>query len=232
MLVQQLIENAVFPNPSQIAFARKRTQCNQRDASYHVESHNDEYSILLNVGLCGNISAQTSRLVGRISDGRAQPSEDWEQVKWSDSNSAAFIRTELSFEELKDQIEPSHIMRAYLAAIATQGDAMCAGGYAHWRFQVQMLVNLMGSRSGKKIELDLIPAMTTCPGMEFTRPWYPPTYEAYVIDDDDAHHFEMDPADIASLESINERCMPRRSSILLHPPFMIRGQSREIFLSE
>ena len=232
MLVQQLIENAVFPNPSQLAFARKRTESSQRDASYYVESFNDEYSILLNVGLCGNIAAQTSRRIGYISDGRHEHCEDWEQVKWSDSNSAAFITTDLSFEDLKGEIEPSDIMKAYIAAIATQGDAMCAGGYAHWRLQVQMLVNMIGQRCGRKIELDLIPAMTTCPGMEFTRPWYPPSYETYVIDNDDAHAFDMDKGDIEALHSINERCMPRRSSILLHPPFMIRGQSREIFLSE
>jgi len=232
MLVQQLIDNAVFPNPSQLAFARKRTHSSQRDASYYVESYNDEYSILLSVSLCGNIAAQTSRRLGYISHGRHEHSEDWEQVKWSDSNSAAFIRTDLTFDELKDGMDPCRIMKSYLTAIATQGDAMCAGGYAHWRFQVQMLVDLISKKTGKKIELDLIPAMTTCPGMEFTRPWYPPSYETYVIEEDDAHSFEMDASDIMSLNSINEKCMPRRSSILLHPPFMIRGQSREIFLSE
>jgi len=232
MLVQQLIDNAAFPNPSQITFAMRRTQANRRDATYHVESHSDEFSILLSVGLCGTISAQTSRQTGYIDQGRHQQCDDWEQVKWSDSNSEAFIRTDLSFDEMKDDPDPCRIMKAYLSSIVSQGDAMCAGGYAHWRFQVQMLVNLMGSRIGGRVELDLIPAMMTCPGMEFTRPWHPPSYEAYIIDGDDAHHLDMLDAEVESLDRINEKCMPRRSSILLHPPFMIRGQSREIFLSE
>lgn len=231
MIIQQLISNANFPNPSQLAFARKRDESTRRDASYFVESHNDEYSILLNVNLSGNILTKVSRKNGYISHGRHEVFEDWEDVKWSDSNSLAVIRTDLTFEDLQGEIQPEEIMKSYLEAIANHGDAMCIGGYQNWRLQVQMLVDMMAQKTGHKIELDLIPSMSTCPGMEYIRPWHPPSCEAYIIEGEGARDYILSEDDQRALQKINEKCMPRSSTILLHPPFMIRAQSREIFLS-
>lgn len=231
MLVDQLIANSSFPNPTQLAFARKRNEKAERDAFYHVESVSPEFSLLLCVNLNGNVTSAVSRPNGYISNGCHETNDDWDPVNWADTGSLAVIKTGLTKDDILNDIEAGEVMRRYLDSITTEQDAICQGGYANWKLQIQLFVNMLAQRRSSAVEMSFIMSQTTCPGMEHSRPWMPPFAEASLIAADKVSPLVLREDEVSSLEEINEACRPRSSNLILNPPFMIRSQTREIFHS-
>lgn len=232
MIIEQLIDNSVFPNETQIAFARKRTPSTERGAYYHVESKTEKFGILLSVNLSGNVIAAVSRDMGYISDGLHESNDEYEPIHWSDTNNVAIVKTDLTKEDIDNGISPSEVMKRYLESINREDHALCQGGYSQWKLQMQLYTNMLAQARSTHIEMNLLMTKTTCPGMEYSQPWMPPFYEIMEIKGDKASPVKITSAEEARFNDINEACRPRSSSLRLNPPFMTRNQIREIFHSE
>lgn len=231
MLARQLVDNAVLPSPSQLAFAKRRSDNSLRDAFIHVETRTDTFDFHLTVNLGGNMSAAICRRSAVISNGFSESRDDWEAITWSDTGNDAIVHTTLTRSDLQDVDCAKEVMRRYLESISTEQDAICAGGFGYWLTQIQLVLDLRAQRIGRKLELDILLPRTTCPGMEHMHPWQPPTWEMFSIDGDNAVIERATDEERRRIDEINLRCRPRRSSIHLDPPFMVRKPWREIFHS-
>jgi len=231
MLVQQLISNSIFPNPTQLVFAKKRNERSERDAFYHVESKNSEFSILLCVNLNGNVTAAISRKNGYISNGCYETNHDWDPVNWADTGNLAVVKTNLGKTDIEDGIEPGEVMKRYMDSITIEKDALCQGGYSNWKLQMQLFVDMLAHKRGAEVEIAFLMPQTVCPGMEHARPWMPPFHEASLIANDRVEDLVLSKDEEDQMKDINESCCPRASNLILNPPFMIRSQTREIFHS-
>ena len=231
MNIEQLVSNAIYPNPSQLTFALRRSEDTLRGASYYVESRTPSISLLLKVCLLGNITASMLRDHGYVSNGEQQTEDDWQPICWSDSNNIAVIQTDLSRDDIVEPSNPQKIMQSYFDAITLEKDALCQGGYSRWSLQIQLFVDMLAQKYGQQIELDMVMPKTTCPGMEHSLPWMPPFHEVSIIHKDSAEDLKLTDEEEAQLLAIHEECCPRVSCIELKPPFMVRTPMREIIHS-
>ena len=231
MPVNQLISNSTFPNPTQLIFAKKRNERSERDAFYHVESTNSEFSILLCVNLNGNVTAAVARKNGYISNGCYETNHDWDPINWADTGNLAVVRTDLSKADIENGIKAGEVMKRYMDSITVEKDALCQGGYSNWKLQMQLFVDMLAQKRGGEVEISFLMPQTVCPGMEHTRPWMPPFHESSHIIDDHVEILALTKDEENQMKEINEACCPRASNLILNPPFMIRSQTREIFHS-
>jgi len=228
----ELIENARYDSESEIAFILKRPAGRLRDVAYGVHSHTEKMAMHLNVSPHGNISLEVGNPNTVIFNGQVEQWSEFEPVRWAESEGLAIVQTELGRDHISKNLPASEIMRHFIEAVSVERKACCLGGWKHWRGQIQHVVNAIGRKQKKAVEVAIAMPRTTCPGMEMTKPWRAPNVEYHAVLEDETYAFSPSDEFVIAINDINAKCLPRASRLRLAPPFMVRTQYTEIFTSE
>ena len=109
-----LADNAQYSNPTEIAFLKKREGNLRRDAYYHVESHNQEMTLKLNVSLNGNMSAKIGTHSPIMRRGRVDAHPDLQIVRWADTENIAIIDSGLGIDHIHEDMPASKIVSSFV----------------------------------------------------------------------------------------------------------------------
>lgn len=231
---EELLVNASYMSETEIEFILKRPRHRLRGATYRIETHNQEMRLQLNVSPNGNMTAQIGFDAPTIAEGSVYQQTDMETIRWSDTGNLAIIRTALMSEHVTENLPARTIMQHFLDAISNEESAIGKFGHERWRREVNFELSRLASKMEHPVAVLMEMPRTVCPGLENMHPWFLPRMQFNGYNDGLDAPFEIDvPDDVRTrIEVVTAERMPRRSELVLRPPFLVRQTAHIEFIQE
>ena len=135
------------------AFFRSFTARRRREMVYNVEASIDGFGIVLEVHGSGMMKAVVTTSCVAIEGGAVDRREEEHRLSWAHDGCEAVLRTRLDHNHLQQYPDAGDVMRAFLEAVGTQVNAVCAGGVRQWRLAMQLMADRIARERGTPVEL-------------------------------------------------------------------------------